>query len=111
MAAQALQIVHEAVGAAIPDPQRYGGQAAPEDEPEDQLDPEEHGAVRHVEDLEADEEQHYEREERGHIGLGHDAREERREVRLRGFEHAEGGGDDFDGRREEGRREEVREVG
>ena len=67
----------EAIDAAVVHPQADQPQAAPQQQAEDEVHPEEHGAVHHVEDLEADEERSDHDEDGGRIGFGHEAREER----------------------------------
>lgn len=111
MPCQVLDILDEAIGPPVPNPQRQRRQGTPQDEPEHQLDPEHDGTIGHVEDLEADEEHHEEREEGSDIGLGSDANQERGEVCLHDFEDAEGGRYDLYHGREDGGGQEVGKVG
>ena len=73
-------ILDEAFGAAIPHPQADDQDAAPKDKADSEVDPEDDGAVHHVEDLERDEEDEEQRDDGGDIGLCDELVEQRREV-------------------------------
>lgn len=106
---QSADIVDEAVGPAIPDPQADDEDAAPEDEADGEIDPEEHGAVHHVKDFERDEEDEEQGDDGGYVGLRHEFVEQRGQVCGEGARDAEESGDDVEERVRKGRREEARE--
>lgn len=74
---QPTHIIHKTLWAAIPQPQADDEDASPEDESDGEIDPEEHSAVHHVEDLERDEEDEDEGDDGGDIGLRNEFVEER----------------------------------
>lgn len=74
---QLLHIVHKPVHAPVIHPQPQQAQAAPQQQPQHQTDPEQHGAVHHVEDLEADEQRGDDDEDRGRVRLRYETGEER----------------------------------
>jgi hypothetical protein len=101
---QILNILDKAIHAPIIHPQSNDCNATPEHQPEDQVDPEQHGAVHHVEDLEADKQGSNHDEDGRDIGLCDKAGEKRGEVCLQGARDAERGCDEAkEGRCDRGR--------
>lgn len=86
---QILHVLHKPIHAPVINPQADQSNTAPQHQPDHQIDPEQHRAVHHVQDLEADEQRGDDDKDRRCIGLRHEACEQGREVGLQRARDAE----------------------